>query len=127
MCTPADDQILIIGTDVGSICLYDLTDFESAVKRNFLDYNIMIAIQEPELLADAEADENKDIIYAKVKQISNRFTVLSHTFQTDILEGYQHFSAIRRLQFVNKIGSSPAQIGAMDELGVISSWSVMEI
>lgn len=62
-----------------------------------------------------------------MKQISNRFTVLSFTFQTDILEGYQHFSAIKRLLFVNKIGSSPAQIGAMDELGVISSWSVMEI
>ena len=38
MCTPADDQILIVGTVVGSICLYDLTDFESALKRDFLDY-----------------------------------------------------------------------------------------
>lgn len=38
-----------------------------------------------------------------------------------------HFSAIRRLKFVSKVGSSPAQIGAMDELGVVSSWSVMEI
>lgn len=28
---------------------------------------------------------------------------------------------------MSKVGSSPAQIGAMDELGVISSWSVMEI
>ena len=24
MCTPADDQILIVGTDVGSLSLYDL-------------------------------------------------------------------------------------------------------
>ena len=38
MCTPADDQILIVGNTVGSICLYDLTDFESAIKRDFLDY-----------------------------------------------------------------------------------------
>jgi hypothetical protein len=44
MCTPADDQILILGTNVGSMCLYDLTDFESAVKRDFLDYELMIAI-----------------------------------------------------------------------------------
>lgn len=28
---------------------------------------------------------------------------------------------------MSKIGSSPAQIGVIDELGVISSWSVMEI
>jgi hypothetical protein len=38
MCTPADDQILIIGTEVGSICLYDMTDFQTAIKHNFLDY-----------------------------------------------------------------------------------------
>jgi len=31
------------------------------------------------------------------------------------------------LKFVSKTGSSPAMIGAMDELGVVSSWSVMEI
>lgn len=31
------------------------------------------------------------------------------------------------MKFVNKIGASPAQISAMDELGVVSSWSVMEI
>ena len=30
MCTPADEQILIVGTDVGSLALYDLTAFESA-------------------------------------------------------------------------------------------------
>lgn len=28
---------------------------------------------------------------------------------------------------MSKVGSSPALIGAMDELGIISSWSVMEI
>ena len=52
MCTPADDQILILGTNVGSICLYDLSDFDSAVKRDFLDYQILIAISEPDLLAE---------------------------------------------------------------------------
>ena len=39
MCTPADDQILIAGTDVGSIALYDLTAFESVgVQLNLFDY-----------------------------------------------------------------------------------------
>lgn len=28
---------------------------------------------------------------------------------------------------MNKVGASPAQISAMDELGVVSSWSVMEL
>ena len=39
MCTPADDQILIAGTDVGSLALYDLTAFESVgVQLNLFDY-----------------------------------------------------------------------------------------
>jgi hypothetical protein len=45
---------LIIGTTVGSICLFDLTDFESAVKKDFLDYKLMIAISDPELLAEED-------------------------------------------------------------------------
>lgn len=123
MCTPADDQILIIGTSVGSICLYDLTDFESTVKRDFLDYKLMLAISNPALLAE----EDPLSIMQAVRSISNKYTVLAQTFQTDVLPNYSHFSAIRRLKFVSKVGSSPAQIGVMDELGVVSSWSVMEI
>ena len=62
-----------------------------------------------------------------MKEITSKFKVLGHTFQTDMLPEYQHFSSIRKLKFISKIGSSPAQIGAMDELGVVSSWSVLEI
>jgi len=53
--------------------------------------------------------------------------VLGHTFATDSMEDYKHFSPIRQLEYVNKAGSSYAQIGVMDELGVVSQWSVMEI
>ena len=53
--------------------------------------------------------------------------MLSHTFQSDCLPNYSHFSTIRRLKFVSKVGSGPAQIGCMDELGVVSSWSVIEV
>lgn len=30
MCTPGDDSILIVGTILGSLCLYDTNEFESA-------------------------------------------------------------------------------------------------
>jgi len=30
MCTPADDSVLIVGTSVGTINLYDLQDFENS-------------------------------------------------------------------------------------------------
>jgi hypothetical protein len=32
-----------------------------------------------------------------------------------------------QLEFVNKVGNGNAKIGVMDELGVVSLWSVMEI
>ena len=63
MCTPADDQILILGTEVGSICLYDMSDFESAIKKDFLDYKLMIAINNPDLLAE----DDKEKIMQEVK------------------------------------------------------------
>lgn len=123
MCTPGDDQILIIGTSVGSICLFDLTDFESQTGVDFLDFKNYLSCQQPQLMLDGDvAAINKE-----VKDLGQRYKVLTHTFQTDVLPEYQHFSPIRRLKFVSKVGSAPAQIGAMDELGVVSSWSVMEI
>lgn len=73
MCTPADDQILIIGTAVGSICLYDLADFESAVKRDFLDYKLLIAVSQPELFSEDEPLK----LQLAVKSISNKYTVLA--------------------------------------------------
>jgi len=112
-----------VGTQVGSICLFDLTDFDSAVvKQDFLDYHSLLAIQKPEALESGDTN-----LSLAIKEIQSKYTVLSHTFATDALPDYQHFSPIHRLKFVSKVGSSPAQIGAMDELGVVSSWSVMEI
>lgn len=51
MCTPADDQILIVGTDVGSLSLFDLTAFEaSGLKNDFFDYEALLMAQhDPEL------------------------------------------------------------------------------
>lgn len=123
MCTPADEQILIAGTDVGSLALFDLTAFESAgLKRDFFDYEALLQAQ-----YDPAADQG-DVNPAKfLKKLKGKYKVLGHTFSTDMLEGYKHFTPIRQLKFVNKVGSSYAQIGVMDELGVVSQWSVMEI
>lgn len=45
MCTPADDNILIAGTIVGSINLYDLKDFDSYLFRNEdLDYSSLLKV-----------------------------------------------------------------------------------
>lgn len=123
MCTPADDTILIVGTSVGSICLFDMSDFECAtVPFDFLNYRALLAFKTPGAL-----EESPENVHNSIKELHGQFTLLTHTFQTDCLPDYQHFSPITRMKFVNKVGASPAQISAMDELGVVSSWSVMEI
>lgn len=46
MCTPADDQILIAGTEVGSLALYDLSAFEVAgLKHDFFDFEALLMAQ----------------------------------------------------------------------------------
>ena len=37
MCTPADDNLLMVGTSVGSILLFDLQDFESNSYSSIID------------------------------------------------------------------------------------------
>lgn len=61
---------------MGSICLYDLTDFESAVKRDFFDYRLQLAAVNPTLVDAGEPLK----IQEAIKEISNKYTVLSHTF-----------------------------------------------
>jgi hypothetical protein len=50
------------------------------------------------------AEEDKTLLLSEINAAQNQFTVVSHTFQTDVLPGYQHFSPIRKLKFVTKIG-----------------------
>lgn len=116
MCTPADDQILIVGTDVGSLSLYDLTAFEaSGLKNDFFDYEaLLMAENSPEI------DQGDTNLAKSLKKIRAKYKVLGYTFATDALDDYKHFSPIRQLEFVTKAGSSYAQIAVMDELGVVS-------
>ena len=48
------------------------------------------------------------------------------TFATDGVPNYSHYSPIRKLSFITKIGSSSAQIGVLDELLSVSTWSLVE-
>lgn len=43
MCTPGDDGILIVGTCLGSLYLYDLNEYESSSQRiDELDYDALL-------------------------------------------------------------------------------------
>ena len=50
MCTPGDDGILICGTILGSLNLYDLNEFDSSMQRtDALDYDALLAAFHPDL------------------------------------------------------------------------------
>jgi hypothetical protein len=54
--------------------------------------------------------------------------VLWPTFSTDGVPNYTHYSPIRKLSFITKLGGggASAQIGVMDELLTVSTWSMVE-
>lgn len=124
MCTPADDNILIVGTTVGSIDLYDLKEYDTSPFRNDnLDYISLLKFLQPNCFEE----EGETNVQEKLKVIKNRYQMQHPTFSTDGLPNYQHFSPIRKLVFVTKFGSGNAQIGVMDELLTISTWSMIEL
>ena len=91
MCTPGDDQILIIGTSIGSLALYDLTAFESAgLKDDFFDYEALLMAQNDP--ASMQDDTNLE---KSLKKIRARYKVLGQTFATDSMDNYKHYSPIR--------------------------------
>ena len=49
MCTPADDNILIVGTTLGTINLYDLSNFDNAnaIREDDLDYHGLMKLIHP--------------------------------------------------------------------------------
>lgn len=50
MCTPGDDSLLIVGTVLGSIYLYDLTEFDGSQQRSDeMDYDALLLAFSPDL------------------------------------------------------------------------------
>jgi hypothetical protein len=56
-----------------------------------------------------------------------KYSIQNHSFLTDGLMDFPHFSPIKKLVFISRSTSGISQIGALDELGVVSVWSIMEM
>jgi hypothetical protein len=56
-----------------------------------------------------------------------KYSIQSHSFLTDGLMDFPHFSPIKKLVFISRSTSGISQIGALDEQGVVSVWSIMEM
>jgi len=58
MCTPGDDGILIVGTVLGSMYLFDLNEYESSSQRlEELDYEALLKAFHPEITSDQEQED----------------------------------------------------------------------
>lgn len=121
MCTPGTKDVLILGTTLGSLFLYDLKNLETTNAISNLNY---VSLLEIKLEGFKQLDE-----YRKQKKIQlamNRYRVIGPCFLTDGLPDYKHFSPIKSLRFVRTLNSGISQIGVLDEHGVISVWSVIQ-
>mmetsp|Transcript_4407 Transcript_4407/g.7486 ORF Transcript_4407/g.7486 Transcript_4407/m.7486 type:complete len:102 (+) Transcript_4407:1945-2250(+) len=56
-----------------------------------------------------------------------KYSVLTHSFLTDGIPDYPHFAPIKKMAFIQRLNTGIAQIGVLDEMGVLSMWSVLEV
>ena len=66
MCTPADDTILLAGTVVGSINLFDLKDYQTSnYRQDELDFTALLKSIEP----NAELDNGDTNLEKKLRDL----------------------------------------------------------
>jgi hypothetical protein len=56
-----------------------------------------------------------------------KYSITNYTFLSDSLPDFPHFAPIKKLTFIQRQSSGISEIGVLDELGVISTWSVIEM
>ena len=56
-----------------------------------------------------------------------KYSVKTPSFISDGLQEHPHFAPITKLVFINRAASGISKIGALDQEGVISVWSVLEV
>lgn len=63
MCTPGDDSLLIVGTILGSINLYDLNLFDSTQQRmEELNYESLMLAYDPDMAQLKDSEEYQERI-----------------------------------------------------------------
>jgi len=123
MCTPGSADALIVGTILGSLFLYDLKNSESdpnlALKYNFE------SLLQCKITNYSKLEESKK--QHKLQLALIKYQIQTHSFMTDGLKRYPHFSPIQKLVFIQKHDSGLAEIGVLDQMGMVSTWSVIEM
>lgn len=98
--------------------LYDLKDYESSsyISR-FLNWEALT-----QYVQSAEGNEA-----ASESALRGKYTPKTVSFITDGMQDYPHMNAIEKLVLVSKVGAGSKQVGALDQAGVVSMWSVLEM
>ncbi len=91
-------------------------------RNDELDYEGVLRV-----MSKSEVNTDDEEYSNQVQAVKNRYNILWPCFSSDGLASYCHFSPIKRLQFITKFGGMSAQIGVIDELLTLSTWSLMEI
>ena len=124
MCTPGDDNVVICGTSVGSLVIFDMKDYESSnYRQDELNYDALLRKLHPDIDSEQGETNQSNLL----KTLKSDFAIYYSTYSTDGFPNYFHYSPIKKLQFITKFGGSSAQIGAIDEHLILSTWSVIEI
>lgn len=123
MCTPGSADLIILGTILGSLFLFDLKNIETNPNLQY-NYNYTALLKQliPKFDELEEHKKNQKLQRAMIK-----YSVQTHIFLTDGLENHPHFSPVKKLVFINKQASGIAQIGVLDEQGIVSTWNLIEM
>jgi len=125
MCTSGEDEILIAGTNLGSLILFDLKDYDSmSYICKFLNWTALLQYS---LQAEGAGQLDDKEQSEKLTALKAKYTPKTASFITDGMTEYPHFNPIEKLVLVSKIGAGSKQIGVMDQVGVVSMWSVLEM
>ena len=105
MCTSGEDDVLICGTVLGSLMLYDLKDYEStSFISRFLNWEALTQYVQSAEGSDAASES----------ALRGKYTPKTVSFITDGMQDYPHMNPIEKLVLVSKVGAGSKQVGALD-------------
>lgn len=119
MCTSGEDDVLICGTVLGSLMLFDLKDYTSvSYISRFLNW---------EALSNYVQSTGEGSQFGSEQALRGKYTPKTVSFITDGMQDYPHMDSIEKLVLISKVGAGSKQVGALDSSGVVSMWSVLEM
>lgn len=122
MCTSGNANVLIVGTVVGSLTLFDLSKHHGNTSINStLNYTALLEVSVKDFTTMDPARQE-----GYLAQCRQKYFVLSPCYFCDGLPKYPHYVPIKKLMFITRDEHKIAKIGCLDENGIISVWNVFD-